>query len=197
MTGESSTVSKSVDPLPSGTVLAEQSNRLFAGTVVTQGSGLAVVTTTGMKTEFGKIQQGVTSAEPLQTPLSIKLDEFGNTLTTIIGIICILTWLVSIPKMNDPSFGSFWEGALYYAKVSVALGVAALPEGLPAVITLVLSLGTRKMAKRNVIVRKLPSVETLGCTSVICTDKTGTLTTNEVCTLTGKYTNVACSKSDR
>lgn len=125
-----------------------------------------------------QIQKGVTEAkdDEAKTPLAIKLDEFGDTLTIIIGVICLAVWVVSIPKFNDATFSNVWEGAIYYAKVSVALGVAAIPEGLPAVITLCLSLGTRKMAERNVIVRKLQSVETLGCTSVICTDKvSGTL----------------------
>ncbi|EEC45427.1 probable serca-type calcium ATPase, partial [Phaeodactylum tricornutum CCAP 1055/1] len=186
LTGESVTVGK----LPGDEGRADSPNRpvqdqkgmLYSGTMVTSGSGKAVVVQTGMTTQFGKIQQGVTAAKAEQpkTPLAIKLDEFGETLTIIIGVICLAVWIVSIPKMNDPSFGSVWVGAVYYAKVAVALGVAAIPEGLPAVITLCLSLGTRRMAERNVIVRKLQSVETLGCTSVICTDKTGTLTTNEM-----------------
>ncbi len=184
LTGESMTVNK----YPADQGLLTESNRpvqdqkglLFAGTVVTRGTGQAVVVQTGVHTQFGKIQQGVTEAVAPKTPLAIKLDDFGQTLTVVIAIICLAVWVVSIPKMNDPTFSSTWEGALYYAKVSVALGVAAIPEGLPAVITLCLSLGTRRMAQRNVIVRKLPAVETLGCTSVICTDKTGTLTTNEM-----------------
>jgi len=185
LTGESVTVGKL--PGDEGKVAAEspvqdQRGMLYSGTMVTSGSGKAVVVQTGMDTQFGKIQKGVTQAKEEQpkTPLAIKLDEFGEQLTIIIGIICLVVWLVSIPKMSDPSFGSTLEGAVYYAKVAVALGVAAIPEGLPAVITLCLSLGTRRMANRNVIVRKLQSVETLGCTSVICTDKTGTLTTNEM-----------------
>jgi P-type Ca2+ transporter type 2C len=188
LTGESVSVFKL--PSDEGTTrkseasVSEQLGMLYAGTCVTQGSGRAVVTQTGMDTQFGRIQMGVMSAKAEQpkTPLQIKLDEFGERLTSIIFVICLTVWIVSIPKMNDPSFSSIWEGAVYYAKVSVALGVAAIPEGLPAVITLCLSLGTRRMAQRNVIVRNLPSVETLGCTSVICTDKTGTLTTNEVST---------------
>jgi P-type Ca2+ transporter type 2C len=184
LTGESEAVHKL--PGDAGTVggknLAVQDQRgmLFAGTMVTRGSGQAIVVQTGMDTQFGRIQKGVTTAVTPKTPLAIKLDEFGATLTVIIGVICLAVWLVSIPKMNDPSFGSVLHGALYYSKVAVALGVAAIPEGLPAVITLCLSLGTRRMAERNVVVRKLPSVETLGCTSVICTDKTGTLTQNRM-----------------
>ncbi len=185
LTGESVTVGKLAGE--EGTVkpnlpLQDQRGMLYGGTMVTSGTGRAVVVQTGMDTQMGKIQKGVTQAKAEQpkTPLAIKLDEFGSTLTKIIGVICLAVWIISIPKMDDPSFSNSWEGAIYYAKVSVALGVAAIPEGLPAVITLCLSLGTRRMAQRNVIVRKLQSVETLGCTSVICTDKTGTLTTNEM-----------------
>lgn len=184
LTGESTTVNK----IPGAVAkphspVQDQRGMLFAGTVVTRGSGQALVVQTGADTQFGKIQTGVAEAAQLstRTPLAIKLDEFGRTLTIVIGVICVAVWIVSIPKMNDPSFGgNWWQGALYYAKVAVALGVAAIPEGLPAVITLCLSLGTRRMAERNVVVRQLQSVETLGCTSVICTDKTGTLTTNEM-----------------
>jgi Ca2+-transporting ATPase len=182
LTGESVTVSKSTDAVAADVPIQGKTNMVFSGTMVTNGAAYAVVTATGMKTEIGKIQEGVQEAKEDQekTPLAQKLDDFGNQLTGVIGGICMAVWLVSYPKFSSPIFGGFWKGALYYAKVAVALGVAAIPEGLPAVITLCLSLGTRRMAKRNVIVRKLPSVETLGCTTVICSDKTGTLTTNQM-----------------
>ncbi|KAL9183678.1 hypothetical protein ACHAXT_004534 [Thalassiosira profunda] len=193
LTGESDSVAKTphrgdaaIDDTEdgAGSMGAHASGMLYGGTVITAGKGVGVVVRTGMDTEMGKIQRGVTEAasdeQAHRTPLAIKLDEFGDTLTRVIGIICVAVWAASIPKFYDPTFKTPVEGAIYYAKVAVALGVAAIPEGLPAVITLCLSLGTRRMARRNVIVRKLPSVETLGCTSVICTDKTGTLTTNEM-----------------
>ena len=164
-------------------MLQDQKNMLFSSTTITSGTAVGIVSYTGMSTAIGSVHKEVMAAKEDEedTPLKQKLDNFGDLLAKVIFVICFLVWAMNFNKFFDAIHGSAFKGCIYYFKIAVALAVAAIPEGLPAVITTCLALGTRKMAANNCIVRRLNSVETLGCTSTICSDKTGTLTKNEMC----------------
>lgn len=190
LTGESEAVSKTVKAVPENSDIQGKKCMLFAGTTVVNGYCRCLVTHTGMNTEIGKVHSQIHEASQSEedTPLKKKLNEFGEVLTKLIGLICALVWLINVKYFLSwenvdgwpKNFKFSFEKCTYYFEIAVALAVAAIPEGLPAVITTCLALGTRKMAQKNALVRKLPSVETLGCTTVICSDKTGTLTTNQM-----------------
>ncbi|MDR0648277.1 MAG: calcium-translocating P-type ATPase, PMCA-type [Synergistaceae bacterium] len=172
LTGESMPVDKDArDQVPESALLAERSNMLYAGNSVTYGRGVAVAVSTGMSTEMGKIASMIASTQEGDTPLQEKLAQLGKYIGVIALLICAVIFFVGIMS---------GLGAVEMFMTSVSLAVAAIPEGLPAIVTIVLAIGVRRMVMKNAIIRRLPAVETLGSTTVICSDKTGTLTQNRM-----------------
>ncbi len=172
MTGESVPVEKRADEvLPEGTALGDRSNMVISSTVITNGRAVCVVTDTGMDTEVGRIAGMLMGEEDASTPLQRKLAEISKTLSFVCLAVCAVMFGVGM---------LYHRGLLEMLMAAVSLAVAAIPEGLPAIVTIVLALGVQRMVKHNAIVKKLPAVETLGCAGVICSDKTGTLTQNRM-----------------
>ncbi len=177
LTGESVPVLKcSPEFLDPTTPVAEQENMVFLGTLVTYGHGQGIVVETGMRTEFGKIAGMMQEAEKKETPLQRKLQDFGKQMAGIIVVLASLVFLAELYRASSYTFDLIVDLFI----VAIALAVAAIPEGLPAVVTIALALGVQRMVKRHSIMRRLPAVETLGSTTVICSDKTGTMTKNEM-----------------
>ncbi len=172
MTGESAAVAKqAVDMLPPETALGDRVNMVISATVVTNGRALCVVTDTGMNTEMGRIAGLLRDAGDAATPLQLRMVEISRILSLVCLFVCAVTFGAGLLQGKD---------LLDMFLTAVSLAVAAIPEGLPAIVTIVLALGVQRMVKRGAIVKKLPAVETLGCAGVICSDKTGTLTQNKM-----------------
>ena len=181
LTGESVPVNKMIDALNlSGgseeVPLGDRKNMCYMGSTVVYGRGKAVITETGMDTEMGKIADALAQTEEEQTPLQRKLDQLGKTLSWLVLGICVFIFAFNLIMKGNYSL----NGILSTFMVAVSLAVAAIPEGLATVVTVVLSIGVTNMSKRNAVIRRLTAVETLGCTQVICSDKTGTLTQNKM-----------------
>ena len=180
LTGESVPVNKVIETLgvqaDTEVPLGDRKNMCYMGSTVVYGRGKAVITGTGMNTEMGKIAGVLAQTEEEQTPLQRKLDQLGKTLSWLVLGICVFIFLFNLVMKQDYSI----TGILETFMVAVSLAVAAIPEGLATVVTVVLSIGVTKMSKRNAVIRRLTAVETLGCTQVICSDKTGTLTQNKM-----------------
>ncbi|MDR1664828.1 MAG: HAD-IC family P-type ATPase, partial [Clostridiales bacterium] len=180
LTGESVPVNKQIEALSgdaSGKVpLGDRKNMAYMGSSATYGRGVGVITATGMQTEMGKIAGMIQSAKDNETPLQKRLSQLSKILSVLVLGICVLIFIVRL--ISGGSFGV--DGILESFMLAVSLAVAAIPEGLAAVVTIVLSIGVTNMAKRNAIIRRLTAVETLGCAQVICSDKTGTLTQNKM-----------------
>ncbi len=190
LTGESLPAQKSIAPVEKVAVLGDRKCMVYGGTLVSAGTATAVVVATGMLTELGKISDMLSEATDLETPLTKKLAIIGKYLTIGIIIITILIMIIGTIRATGQGIllGLALKDSLIFA---IALAVGAIPEGLPAVVTIALAIGVQRMAKRKAIIRKLPAVETLGSTTVICTDKTGTLTRNEM-TVNELWTSKNC-----
>ena len=186
LTGESLGVEKTEDVIEEEVPLGDQTNMVFSGSFVTYGRGSFLVTSTGMETEVGKIASLLKTTSEKKTPLQINLDQFGQKLSIIIIVFCSILFGVNVFRG-----GSIGDSFLF----AVALAVAAVPEALSSIVTIVLSFGTQKMAKEHAIIRKLQAVEGLGSVSVICSDKTGTLTQNKM-TVENYYVNEKCISAD-
>jgi len=184
LTGESVPVNKFIDFLTLGEAkdvpLGDRKNMMYMGSTVVYGRGKAVVTGTGMNTEMGKIAGALAQAEDEQTPLQIKLGQLSKALTVLVVGICAVIFGVGLLRAMGTEAGITGTTLLDTFMVAVSLAVAAIPEGLAAVVTIVLSIGVTNMSHKNAIIRKLTAVETLGCTQIICSDKTGTLTQNKM-----------------
>ncbi len=179
LTGESTPVNKTLGVLPENTPVSDRRNMVFMATHIIYGRGRAVVTSTGMKTEFGKIAELVQEMEEEETPLKRKLERFAKKLGVIVVVICIVVFILELVDIYVYKVAQT-ESIMDAFFTAVALAVSAVPEGLPAVVTVTLALGARELAKRNAIIRRLSSTETLGSVTVICSDKTGTLTKGEM-----------------
>ena len=182
LTGESVPVTKFIDIInlkdgEKDVPLGDRKNMLYMGSTVVYGRGTAVVTATGMDTEMGKLAGALQQAEDGETPLQRKLNQLSKVLTWLVLGICVIVFGVQLLRADNFSFA---ETLLPSFMVAVALAVAAIPEGLAMVVTVVLSMGVTNMSKRNAIIRRLTAVETLGCAQIICSDKTGTLTQNKM-----------------
>ena len=180
LTGESMPVDKQRAALPDGTPVSDRRNMVYTGTTVTNGRGRAVVTATAMQTEFGRIAQEVATVRTEETPLEKRTREIGKWLGFIALGICLLVAVLSVGREYLSKGSVDLPFIVTIAMFAIALAVAAVPEALTAIVTGALAIGMRQMAKQNALVRKMPAVETLGCTTVICTDKTGTLTKGEM-----------------
>ncbi|EUJ30647.1 putative cation (calcium) transporting ATPase [Listeria floridensis FSL S10-1187] len=182
LTGESETVEKITEPLSEDVGIGDRINMVYSSSLVAYGRGTVVITSTGANTEIGKIAGLLETAEAKQTPLQQKLESFSKKLGLAILVLCILIFAVEAGRifLGANSQIDTTQAILNAFMFAVAVAVAAIPEALSSIVTIVLSVGTNKMAKQHAIIRKLPAVETLGSTSVICTDKTGTLTQNKM-----------------